>query len=107
MGYSRLEALSRAFRKRYGVRPSIYREFGGRLSPEVAGDASADSPPVLPRYLAGTTAVPAGAACGRCGGALEAAAAPRVFEDLAPICASCARERAPGLAALVAAGEDG
>ncbi len=107
VGYGRLEGLARAFGKRYGVRPSIYREFEGRLSPEVAGDAASDLPPVLPRFLAGTAAVPAGAVCGRCRGELEGAAALRVFEDLAPICGSCAREQAPGLAAILAAGEAG
>ncbi len=40
VGFSRLESLSRAFSKRYGVRPTIYREFSGRLSPEVASDAA-------------------------------------------------------------------
>ena len=97
-GYPRLESLSRAFKTRYGVRPSIYREFSGKLSPEVASDRGADRPPPLPRYLAGTAAVAKGATCGRCGDELEAGTAPRVFEDLAPICARCARERAPDLA---------
>ncbi len=89
------------------MRPSIYREFEGKPSPEVAGDAKADLPPFLPRYLAGTVAVPAGAVCGRCGGELEAAAALRVFEDLAPICGPCGRRQAPGLAAMPGAGEAG
>ncbi len=104
VGYGRLESLSRAFKRRYGVRPSIYREFGGRLSPEVAADASADLPPVLPRFLAGAAAVAPGAACGRCGGELEAGRALRVFEDLAPICGPCARERAPELAPVPGGG---
>ncbi len=98
MGFSRQEGLSRAFQKRYGVRPTIYREFSGKLSPEVANDATADRPPILPRFLAGIAAVAPGAACGRCGGALEAGRAPRVFEDLAPICDRCARRQAPELA---------
>ncbi len=106
VGYGSFESLSRAFRKRYGVRPTIYRELAGRLSPEVAGDAAADLPPILPRYLAGTAAV-AGASCGRCGGELEAGAAWRVFEDLAPLCESCDRERAPELAAVPGVGETG
>ncbi len=100
VGYSSLEALSRAFKKRYGVRPSIYREFSGRLSPEVASDTAADLPPNLPRYLAGIATVAAGTACGRCGGELEAGRALRVFEDLAPICGRCARRRAPELGAI-------
>ncbi len=107
VGYGRLEALSRAFGKRYGLRPSIYREFDGELSPEAARDAGADLPPLLPRRLAGTAAVPAGTVCGRCGGDLETAAALRVFEDLAAICPSCARERAPELAAMLSAGDAG
>ena len=105
VGYSRLESLSRAFKKSYGVRPSIYREFAGRLSPEVASDARADSPPPLPRYLAGTAAVPTGATCKRCDGALEAGTALRVFEDLAPLCGRCAHERAPELTAIPGDGE--
>ncbi len=32
VGYRSLESLSRAFSRRYGVRPSIYRELAGRLS---------------------------------------------------------------------------
>ncbi len=63
--------------------PVDRRELGGRLSPEVAADAAADLPPVLPRFLAGIAAVTAGTACGRCGGELETAAMLRVFEDLA------------------------
>ncbi len=107
MGYSGFEALSRAFTRRFGVRPTTYREFGGRLSPEVAADAGADRPPLLPRYPAGTAAVAAGTSCGRCGGELEAGTAPRVFEDLAPLCGGCARERAPEVAATAGLGEAG
>ncbi len=106
-GYGGQESLSRAFAKRYGVRPTIYREFEGRLSPEVAGDAAADLPPQLPRYLAGTAALVAGTACGRCGEELEAGTAMRVFEDLAQICNRCARAQAPELGALPGLGEAG
>jgi len=107
VGYSGSERLSRAFKTRYGVRPPVFREFEGKLSPEVANDAAADRPPPLPRYLAGTAALAEGAVCGRCGGALEAGTAPRVFEDLAPICGGCARERAPDLAAMLDAQKAG
>ena len=107
VGYSRQEALARAFRRRYGVRPTVYREFGGQLSPEVASDATADRPPILPRFLVGTVTATPGAACGRCGTALKAGTAPRVFEDLAPICGRCAREQAPELASIPEIDEDG
>ncbi len=106
-GYSRVEALSRAFKKRFGVRPTIYREFSGKLSPEVAGDASVDRPPPLPRYLAGTAALAQGTPCGRCDAELEPGTKTRVFEDLAPICHRCAHERAPELAAIMDADETG
>ncbi len=92
VGYSGSEALSRAFKTRYGVRPPVYRELEGKLSPEVASDARADRPPLLPRYLAGTAAVAGGAVCRRCGDELEAGMALRVFDDLAPICGRCARQ---------------
>ncbi len=107
VGFSRSESLSRAFKKRYGTRPTTYREFSGRLSPEVAADASADRPPALPRYLAGIATLAAGTGCGRCGDHLEAGTASRVFEDLAPICRRCAREQAPELAASSDAGKGG
>jgi prevent-host-death family protein len=100
VGYSGSEALSRAFKTRYGVRPPVYREFEGNLSPAVASDAGADRPPLLPRYLAGMAAVAEGTVCGRCGDALEAQATLRVFEDLAPICSRCARQRSPELVAI-------
>ncbi len=44
VGYSGFEALSRAFTRRFGLRPTTYREFGGRLSPEVAADGAAERP---------------------------------------------------------------
>ena len=72
MGRGGREVFSRAFKRRYGVRPPVYRQFGGRLSGEAAA---------------------------RCGDELEPAAAVRVFEDLATICDGCARQRAPELIA--------
>ena len=36
LGYSGSESFSRAFKRRFGQRPPVYREFGGRLSPEAA-----------------------------------------------------------------------
>ncbi len=107
VGFSRSESPSRAFKKRYGTRPTTYREFLGRLSPEVAADAGADRPPALPRYLTGIATLAAGTLCGRCGDQLEAGTASRVFKDLVPICHRCAREQAPELAAISDAGKGG
>ncbi len=105
LGYRNAEALSRAFKRRYGVRPLVYREFGGKLSREASGGAGESRPPLVPSYLAGVAASAPGAPCARCGDALEPAARPRVFEDLAPICDRCARQRAPELAGLLGAEE--
>ncbi|MCP3957278.1 MAG: type II toxin-antitoxin system prevent-host-death family antitoxin [bacterium] len=97
-GYGGSESFSRAFKKRYGVRPPIYREFEGELSLPVASAAGPGRPPPAPRYLAGRATLPEGSRCAGCGGELETAATPlRVFEDLAPICDVCARDRAPEL----------
>ena len=101
VGYRGAESLSRAFKKHYGVRPLVYREFRGGLSLVVARDAKADRPPLAPRYLAGAATPAAGVRCGRCAGELETEVALRVFEDLAPICDGCAREQAPELAGLL------
>ncbi len=100
VGYSRTESFARAFKKRRGVRPPIFRELRGELSLSAASRCAADRLPLAPRYLAGSAALPPGSRCG-CGASLEPAAAVRVFEDLAPICDRCAREWAPELGALL------
>ncbi len=104
VGYRSCEVFARAFKRRYGVRPPVYREFGGRLSQEAAAAAGVGRAPVAPRHLAGVAALTPGVLCLCCGDALETAPAVRVFEDLAPICDGCARERAPELAALLETG---
>ncbi len=100
VGYNRTEGLARTFKKRYGVRPPIYRELRGELSPEVARDQTADRSPLAPRHMAGRAALPPGSRCGGCGKPLQPAPAVRVFEDLTPLCDGCGRERAPELDAL-------
>ncbi len=102
VGYRDKETFARALRRRYGVRPPVYREYRGKLSREAAAAARPGRAPAPPRHLAGMAAAP-GAPCGRCGGPLEPDAALRVFEDLAPICGPCARERAPELVARLEA----
>ncbi len=105
VGYRGKEVFSRALKRRYGVRPRVYREFGGRLSRDAAERVVAGRAPVAPRYLAGRVALTHGTPCGRCGEILEPEPRMRVFEDLAPICDRCSRERVPELAALQAATE--
>ncbi len=100
-GYGGPEALSRAFRRRLGARPTVYREFGGRLAPDIARQAKASLPPLTPRYVAAEAALPEGTTCRRCDAPLEPGTAVRVFEDLVPICDDCGRRRAPALAALL------
>ncbi len=102
VGYGRTEGLARAFKKRHGVRPPIYRELKGELSLEVASNPAADRTPLAPRHLAGHAALPSGSRCGGCGKPLQPAPAVRVFEDLTPLCDDCGRERAPELDALLA-----
>ena len=105
VGYRGKEVFSRALKRRYGVRPRIYRELGGRLSREAAESAVAGRAPMAPRHLAGTAALAPGAVCAACGEALEPRPGLRIFEDLAPICDRCGRQRAPALAGLLAAAE--
>lgn len=102
VGYGGSESFARAFKKRYGVRPSIYRELEGRLSLAVANDAGLDRPPAAPRYLAGLLDPSAGSRRAGCEGELACGPALVVFDDLAPICGDCARRRAPDLAVLLA-----
>lgn len=104
LGYPKAEALGRAFKRRYGVRPPIYREFGGRLSPEALEAAQPGRAAVVPRYVAGLSALASQVHCRRCDDVLEPGVAMRVFRDLAPICDACARERAPELVAALGAG---
>ena len=101
VGYSGSEPFSRAFKRRFGVRARVYREFEGLLAPEVAADAAAGRVPLAPRFLAGVARLPAEVACARCGGGLAPDERLRVFEQLAPICAGCARDQAPALSALL------
>ncbi len=103
VGHGRPEGFSRAFQRWSGLRPQVYREFGGGLSPAVARDAAGDHPALAPRWLAGATAVAPGTACGCCGGGLVAEKRLRVFDALAPICDGCARREAPELGALLRA----
>ena len=55
VGYSGSRALARAFSKRLGLSPAVYRQLGGRLSPEVARRGKAGLPPLTPRYVAAVT----------------------------------------------------
>ncbi len=105
VGYSRTEGVARAFKKRHGVRPTIFRELGGDLSLAVAKPNAVDRSPSAPRHLAGYAELPPGARCD-CGTGLEPGPTVRVFEDLAPICDACARERVPELGSLLAAGRN-
>ncbi len=107
VGYKGKEVFSRAFNRRYGVRPLIYRECRGRLSPEALSAARPGRAPAVPRYLAGLTALASGVPCAGCGHLLEPGVEMRVFDDLAPICDRCAREQAPELAVLLEAGRAG
>ncbi len=104
VGYRSGEVFSRAFKRRYGVRPPIYREFGGRLSRDAVKAARPGRAPLAPRYLAGVSAVAPGVPCARCGAGLEPEERLRVFEDSSPICDRCAHERAPDLVARLEAG---
>ncbi len=102
VGYRSKEVFSRAFRRRYGVRPLVYREFSGNLSREAAEAALSGRAPAVPRHVAGVAALASsGVLCAVCRRRLEPEEAVRVFEDLAPICDGCARERAPELATLL------
>lgn len=101
VGHRGREVFARAFKRRYGVRPLVYREFGGRLSRDVPGATLSGRAPVVPRHLAGVAEVASRMPCASCGAALEPGVAVRVFEDLAPICDTCVRERAPELLALL------
>ncbi len=103
VGHRSKEVFARAFGRRHGVRPPVYREFGGRLSQEALDAVQTGRAPVVPRYVAGLSALASRVPCARCGDGLEPGAAMRVFEDLAPICDACARQRAPELVALVEA----
>ncbi len=105
LGYPGAEGLGRAFKRRHGVRPPVYREFRGRLSPEALEAAQPGRAPAVPRYVAGRSAVAPGVPCACCDAALEPGAAMRAFRDLAPICEPCAREQAPELAAALEAAE--
>ncbi len=103
VGHRSKEVFARAFGRRHGVRPLVYREFGGRLSQEALDAAQPGRAPAVPRYVAGQAALASRVPCARCGDGLAPGAAMRVFEDLAPICDVCARQRAPELVALVEA----
>lgn len=97
VGHRHKEVFARAFKRRFGVRPLVYRETGGGLSRDVAGVAQPSRAPTPPRYLAGLSAVGVGVSCANCDEILEPEVMMRVFEDLAPICDDCAWERAPDL----------
>jgi len=101
VGYSGSEALSRAFKRRYGTRPRVYRQFGGKLAAHVASEAATDRAPQTPRFLAGFSQLTPEVPCTRCGDALRPENSLRVFDQLAPICPACARRQAPELAALL------
>ena len=42
LGYPGSEAFSRAFKRRFGQRPPVYREFRGRLSPEAVHETEVE-----------------------------------------------------------------
>ncbi len=84
VGYRSFKTLSDAFARRFGCRPSVYRETAGRGRRYE-----------VPRFLAGFQAPPAGSRCTRCGSVLDSAPAVRVFERLEPLCEACARRHAP------------
>ncbi len=107
VGHRKREVFARAFQRRYGVRPPVYRESGGRLSRTALETARPGRVPLAPRFLAGWSALASGVPCAHCGRALAPEPMVRVFDDLAPICDHCARQRVPELAGLLEAGGAG
>ncbi len=107
IGHRKREVFARAFKRRYGVRPPIYRETRGRLSRKALDAARPGRVPLAPRYVAGLAALASDVPCAECGEILEPEAGIRVFDDLTPLCDPCARRRAPELAGLLAVDGDG
>ncbi len=98
IGYRRFEAFSHAFKQRVGRRPKTYRNArrrSGRRAATAAPAIESSRPTGVPRFVAGTSALQAGARCGRCGGGLRTESSARVFENLEPICDLCALAHAP------------
>ncbi len=107
VGHRKCEVFARAFMRRYGVRPPVYRNSGGRLSRTALEAARPGRVPLTPRFLAGWSALASDVPCAHCGRALDPEPVVRVFDDLTPICDGCARQRVPEMAGLLEAGGAG
>ncbi len=98
LGYRRPVAFSDAFDRRMGCRPTVFRRLvadGAMDLGKIYLGGSQSRWTELPHFLVGIGTTVDGERCWRCRAQLPSGKRTRMFENLKPVCDSCAREHGP------------